>query len=177
MHRENHCLPLLKSFKIVEMVPGDLNEVIEIEQCSFPTPWSEGLFLQQLHSEFSKVFLATCNDLKKKEVLGYICIWFVTDEVHILNLACHPAFRKQGIASALLEHSLLFSCTMEVKKTFLEVRESNYAALSLYKKYGFKPIGIRKGYYSDTHEDAIVMVLEMEAEVLLKKFSQSHAPS
>ncbi len=169
MHRENHCSSLLKPLKIIELTLDDLNEVIEIEQLSFPTPWSEDLFLQQLHSEFSKVFLTKSNSLGKQRVLGFICIWFVTDEMHILNLACLPALRRQGIAAALLEHALFFSFMMNRKKVFLEVRGSNYAALSLYKKYCFRPIGIRKGYYTDTQEDAIVMALEMESSTFLDK--------
>jgi ribosomal-protein-alanine N-acetyltransferase len=102
--------------------------------------------------------------LGKQRVLGYICIWLVNGEVHILNLACHPDFRRHGIATSLLKYSLLFSIQKGVKKAFLEVRECNHEALSLYEKYGFEPIGIRKGYYSDTKEDAIVMVLEMESK-------------
>ncbi len=169
MHRENHCSSLLKPLKIIELTLDDLNEVIEIEQLSFPTPWSKDLFLQQLHSEFSKVFLTKSNSLGKPQVLGFICIWFVAGEMHILNLACLPAFRRQGIAAALLEHGLFFSFMMNMKKVFLEVRESNYEALSLYKKYWFRPTGIRKGYYTDTQEDAIVMTLEMESSTFLEK--------
>jgi ribosomal-protein-alanine N-acetyltransferase len=169
VHRENYCSSLLKPLKVIELTLDDLNEVIEIEQLSFPTPWSEGLFLQQLHSEFSKIFLTKSSSLEKQQVLGFICIWFVADEMHILNLACLPALRRQGIAAALLEHGLFFSFMMNMKKVFLEVRKSNYAAMSLYKKYCFRPIGIRKGYYTDTQEDAIVMALEMESSTFLDK--------
>jgi len=170
VHRENHCSPLLKTLKIIEFTLDDLNEVIEIEQLSFPTPWSKGLFLQQFHSEFSKDFSSpNTSSLEKQRVLGFICIWFVADEMHILNLACLPALRRQGIAAALLEHGLFFSFMMNMKKVFLEVRKSNYAALALYKKYWFRPVGVRKGYYTDTQEDAIVMALEMESRTFPDK--------
>ena len=173
MYRGSYCSPLLKSVKTVEMTLDDLNEVLEIEQCSFPTPWSKELFLKELHSESSKIFLAKSNFLGKQRVLGYISIWFVNEEVHILNLACHPNFRRSGVAKSLIEYSLSFSFQIGARRVFLDVRETNHAALSLYKKYGFKPIGIRKGYYSDTQEDAIVMVLEMESKSLFKNFFTS----
>ena len=174
MYQESHYSPLLKSFKIVEMAQDDLNEVLEIEQRSFPTPWSKRLFLKELHCEFSKIFLATSNLLGKQKVLGYISIWFVREEVHILNLACHPDFRRSGVATGLIEHSLSFSFQRGARRAFLDVRESNHGALSLYKKYGFKPVGIRRGYYSDTQEDAVVMVLEMESKSFFKDSFTSH---
>ena len=173
MYRESNYSPLLKSFKVVEMTLDDLNEVLEIEKRSFPTPWSERLFLKELHSEFSKIFLAKSNFSGKQKVLGYISIWFVSEEVHILNLACHPDFRRSGVATGLIEHSLSFSFQMGVRRAFLDVRESNYEARYLYKKYGFKPIGIRRGYYSDSQEDAIVMVLEMGSNSFFGNFFTS----
>lgn len=171
MYRESHSTPLLKSFNIVEMTLDDLDEILEIEQHSFPTPWSKNIFLKELHSEFSKIFIATSDLLGWREVLGYISLWFVSEEVHILNLACHPDFRRRGVATGLLAYSLSLSFQMGVRNAFLDVRESNQEALSLYQKYGFKPVGIRKGYYSDTKEDAIVMLLEMETKSFFKNFS------
>lgn len=153
---------------IVEgMTPDDLKEVLEIEQLSFPTPWSKNLFLRELHSDLSTIILFKSDSFENQRVLGYICIWLVGGEVHILNLACHPNFRRCGIATSLLEQSLFFSFRKGVRRAFLEVRESNKEALTLYKKYGFKQVGIRKGYYSDTREDAVVMVLEMESKTRL----------
>ena len=173
MSQESHYPPLLKSFKIVEMTLNDLNEVLEIEKRSFPTPWSKRVFLKELHGEFSKIFLAISHRLGKQKILGYISIWFVREEVHILNLACHPDYRRSGVATGLIEYSLSFSCQLGARRAFLDVRESNHGALSLYKKYGFKPVGIRRGYYSDTQEDAVVMVLEMESKSFFKDFFTS----
>lgn len=173
MDRESYYLPLLKSFKIVEMTLDDLNEVLDIEQHSFPTPWSKSLFLKELRSEFSKIFLAKSHLLGEQKVLGYISIWFVSEEVHILNLACHPDYRRSGVATGLIKHSLYFSFQMGARRAFLDVRESNHAAQSLYKKYGFNPIGIRRGYYTDTQENAVVMVLEMESESFFENFFTS----
>ncbi len=169
MYPESHDSLPTRCFKVEEMIPDDLKEVLEIEQLAFPTPWSKNLFLRELHSDLSKIILAKSDAFEKRRVLGYICIWLASGEVHILNLACHPNFRRCGIAMSLLEHSLFFSFKRGVRKAFLDVRGSNKEALALYKKYGFKQIGVRKGYYSDTREDAVVMVLEMESKTLLEK--------
>jgi len=166
---ESHDSLPTRCFKVEEMTPDDLKEVLEIEQLSFPAPWSKNFFLRELHSNLSKIILVKSDAFEKRRVLGYICIWLASGEVHILNLACHPNFRRCGIATSLLEHSLFFSFKRGVGKAFLDVRGSNKEALALYKKYGFKQIGIRKGYYSDTREDAVVMVLEMESKTLLEK--------
>lgn len=169
MYPESHDSLPTRCFKVEEMIQDDLKEVLEIEQLAFPTPWSKNLFLRELHSDLSKIILAKSDAFEKRRVLGYICIWLASGEVHILNLACHPNFRRCGIATSLLEHSLFFSFKRGVRKAFLDVRGSNKEALALYKKYGFKQIGVRKGYYSDTREDAVVMVLEMESKTLLEK--------
>jgi ribosomal-protein-alanine N-acetyltransferase len=161
--REDCNLPLIKSFEISEMSLSDMDEVLEIENLSFTTPWSKDLFLKEIHSEFSKIFVAQSNHLGQHKVLGYIYLWFVDEEMHILNLACHPDFRRGGVARGLLEHSLSLSFKIGMKIALLDVRESNHEALSLYRKYSFKPIGVTKGYYSDTKEDAIVMLLEMKS--------------
>jgi ribosomal-protein-alanine N-acetyltransferase len=168
VYRENHDPPLKIPCEIVEMTLADVNDILEIEHLSFPTPWSKTLFLKEYHSQHSKIFLARYPYLEQKKVLGYICTWFVCGEVHILNLACHPHFRRNRVATNLLEHCLSFSFQKGVKKAFLEVRACNHEAQALYAHYGFKPIGLRKGYYSDTHEDAIVMLLEMKFQPSFK---------
>jgi ribosomal-protein-alanine N-acetyltransferase len=163
VYREDHFLPSLQSLMITEMTLGDLDDVLDIEQRSFPTPWSKDLFLKELHSKLSKIFIATSNLSGKPRVLGYISLWFIGDEVQVLNLACHPDFRRRGVASTLLEHSLSFYQKRGAKRVFLDVRRSNHEARSLYRRYGFKPIGVRKGYYADTKEDAIVMIRKMRS--------------
>ena len=164
MYRGTHDAPGALTFTIVEMTPSDLNGILEIEQLSFPTPWSKNLFLKEYHSRDSKIFLARSPRPEEHKVLGYICLWLVCGEAHILNLACHPRYRRNRVATNLLEHCLSFASKNGVKKAFLEVRACNHQAQSLYAHYGFKPLGLRKGYYSDTREDAIVMLLEMESQ-------------
>lgn len=169
MCQKRHDSQSTGCFVVDEMTRDDLDEVLAIERLSFPTPWSKNLFLKELHSDLSTIILFKSDSFKNHKVLGYICIWLIGGEVHILNLACHPDFRRRGIATSLLEQSLFFSFNKGVRRAFLEVRELNQEALGLYEKYGFKQIGIRKGYYSDTGEDAVVMVLEMESKARLKE--------
>jgi len=161
VHPDKQESPGNRAYDIVEMKLADIHDLMEIEQLSFPTPWSKNLFEKELHSRFSKVFLAQSRHTEDPKVLGYICLWFVFDEAHILNLACHPHCRRQNVATTLLEHCFHLFGDSGTKKVFLEVRESNHAARALYTKFGFKPIGLRRGYYTDTREDAIVMFREV----------------
>jgi ribosomal-protein-alanine N-acetyltransferase len=146
-----------------EMGLADLDEILAIEERSFVTPWSRKLFMEEYHSDRAKTFVARTAAGARQEIAGYLCAWFVEDEVHILNLACHPRFRRRRVATGLLLHCLAHAGTRGVKWAYLEVRRSNDQALSLYAKQGFKPVGVRRGYYTDTREDAIVMALEMKS--------------
>ncbi len=132
-----------------------------IEERSFVTPWSRQLFMEEYRSDLSKTFVARTAAGAGRGVAGYLCAWFVDDEVHILNLACHPRFRRQKVATGLLAHCFDHAGSRGVKWAYLEVRRSNTQALSLYAKHGFKPVGLRREYYTDTREDAIVMALDM----------------
>jgi len=96
---------------------------------------------------------------QKGQIIGYICFWVVLDEAHLANLAVAPGIRRQGVATFLLKTMIRYLRARGIKRVLLEVRERNKAALSLYQKFGFKIDGRRKGYYSDTKEDAILMSL------------------
>jgi ribosomal-protein-alanine N-acetyltransferase len=161
LRRGQHPSSGASAFDIGEMSLADLDEIMAIEECSFVTPWSKNLFMDELQSDLSKLFVARTPDRDRGEVAGYLCAWFVEDEVHILNLACHPRFRRRKVATGLLTHCLAHARCRGVKWAYLEVRRSNDRALSLYAKHGFKPVGLRRCYYTDTREDAIVMALEM----------------
>jgi len=97
-------------------------------------------------------------------VVAYIVTWTVHDEVHILNIAVHPDFRKIGLGEMLLRDCLGFSSERGLKLAVLEVRTSNSGAIKLYEKIGFRTLRVRKKYYSDTGEDAYVMLYELESE-------------
>ena len=150
---------------------------MQIEKASFPTPWTSGMFLAELTSPRSYHFVATRQGGKKDLVLSYIFFWLFMEEVHILNLATHPDFRKLGIASSLLLFVLDFAYQRGGILYLLEVREGNQAAVSLYRKVGFTSWGVRKKYYADTDEDGIIMGFFYADRLCgTKNDEQSHLP-
>jgi len=151
----------LPGISIDSMSYGDLQEVIEIENRSFPSPWSRDLFVRELNNRESTLFVARERIKGMARLYGYICFWVVVDEAHILNLAIHPSFRRLNAASFLLSHALVYCKERGVQQVFLEVRRSNWPAQALYGKFGFVIDTIRKGYYNDTREDALVMALDI----------------
>ncbi len=138
------------------MTAADLPYVLAIERSSFTSPWSMQCFQNELSSAYSYP-IVMCQTDEEPRILGYLCSWIVLEECHLLNLAVHPERRRTGIASQLLGFLFRICRRQRVREYFLEVRQSNSVAIALYEKHGFTKCGIRKGYYSDTHEDAIVM--------------------
>lgn len=135
------------------MFETDIPEVLKIENMSFSTPWSEASFLNEIHKPSSLTKVAVLGD----KIIGYICANRIIDECHILNLAVHPYFRRQGIAKTLVEE-----VQNELKENkciyiYLEVRTSNFGARKFYEYLGFRVIGIRKNYYIMPMEDAVIM--------------------
>jgi ribosomal-protein-alanine N-acetyltransferase len=146
-------------WKIREMDKDHLEQIMKIERVSFTTPWTEEMFLYELASPLSFHFVASRSERKRDLVLCYIIFLMIREEVHILNLATHPAYRRLGIAHSLLLFTLDFSYRKGGIAYLLEAREGNLPALSLYQKLGFASCGVRKNYYADTGEDAILMGL------------------
>ena len=142
------------------MTQQDLDEVLQIEGVSFPTPWSRALFERELATPFARSFVARAAE--GKNLLGYLCFWHVDGEAHILNLAVHPQHRTRGIGTLLLGQGIDYSRKNGVHFITLEVRRSNYKAISLYRNFHFQPQGIRRRYYTDSGEDAVVMGLALE---------------
>jgi ribosomal-protein-alanine acetyltransferase len=133
----------------------DLEEVLEIETASFPTPWSRNSFLYELLENQRAIYLVAKNEFNK--VVGYIGMWVVFDEGHITNLAAHPLYRRQGVGKALLNHLINVARENGVKHLTLEVRRTNLSAQDLYEKIGFVHMGVRRKYYLDNKEDALIM--------------------
>ena len=133
----------------------DLNAIEEIERASYPTPWSRSMFAGEL-AKPSSISLGAFEPETNK-LLGYLIISRYVDAWHVMNLAVAPDHRRRRIASTLLEH--LFELTQgEGRRGYtLEVRVSNDVAIRLYEQAGFKPRGIRRGYYTDNREDALIM--------------------
>lgn len=136
------------------MTLEDIDQVVKIEQSSFTTPWSKDAFYNELiHNQFAKYIVMEDG----YKVVGYCGQWVIMDEAHITNVAILPEYRGKKLGEALMRQSMLFAIGIGVKKMTLEVRVSNAVAQALYRKLGFQPGGIRKQYYSDNLEDALVM--------------------
>jgi ribosomal-protein-alanine N-acetyltransferase len=107
-------------------------------------------------------------------IVGYIGIWFMSDEAHIISIAVRNAYRRRGVGELLLQGSLELAMIRKCRVMSLEVRASNTGARALYKKYGFNKMGVRKGYYADNSEDAVIMTTEAIASLEYQNlFSQS----
>jgi ribosomal-protein-alanine N-acetyltransferase len=142
-----------------EMKETDLAQVMEIERASFPTPWTETMFERQLLLGDAAINLVS---VAGGRIVGYAVSWIAYDEVHILSIAVIPAERRKGYAEELLVELIRGGRDRGVVRVILEVRTGNAPARRFYEKQGFSVIGIRKRYYVDTGEDAVVMELCIE---------------
>ena len=140
----------------------DLEEVIRLDHLSFTLPWPESSFRFEIEkNEVSRCWVAEIQNTDGKlQIVGMIVVWFIVDEVHIATIAVSPDVRGKRIGQRLLTHTLIDAFHSGAQKAFLEVRRGNVAAIELYKKFGFIEVGIRKKYYQDNGEDAILMNLE-----------------
>lgn len=139
------------------MTAGDLEEVLDIERLSQVTPWSARAFLSELENSYG-VYLVACLG---ERVVGFAGMWLVVDEAHVTNIAVHPAERGRGIGSLLLEELEARARAAGARHMTLEVRVSNKVARSMYRKHGYDERGVRRGYYRDTGEDALIMWKEL----------------
>jgi ribosomal-protein-alanine N-acetyltransferase len=136
----------------------DLDQVLRIERLSFSAPWSRAAFLSELlENDRARYFVARIGD----QVVGYTGMWIIIDEGHITNVAVHPHWRNRGIATQLLDALDDVARANGVRRMTLEVRKSNIVAHTLYEKLGFRDAGIRRAYYRDNNEDAIIMWKEL----------------
>jgi ribosomal-protein-alanine N-acetyltransferase len=135
----------------------DLPEILAIERESFSTPWTEGMFINELDCTHAQCLSARINFGKKRILAAYIIFWIVADEVHLHNLAVKKEFRRQNLAFNLLKTMEEIAKKIGIRAQTLEVRQSNTHAIKLYEKCGFIVKGKRPNYYTDTKEDAIIM--------------------
>ena len=136
----------------------DLDQVLRIERLSFSAPWSRAAFLSELlENDRARYFVARIGD----QVVGYTGMWIIIDEGHITNVAVQPHWRNRGIATQLLDALDDVARANGVRRMTLEVRKSNIVAHTLYEKLGFRDAGIRRAYYRDNNEDAIIMWKEL----------------
>jgi [ribosomal protein S18]-alanine N-acetyltransferase len=132
---------------------GDLNAIEAIEQKAYPTPWSRSMFA----SELAKPTSICLGAFEGRELVGYVINSRYVDAWHVMNVAVDPEHQRRGVASALLERLFEVTHDDERRGYTLEVRVSNEEAIGLYEKLGFEPRGIRRGYYTDNREDALIM--------------------
>ncbi|MFI8688513.1 ribosomal protein S18-alanine N-acetyltransferase [Rossellomorea sp. NPDC077527] len=136
------------------MTVDDLDAVMEIENQSFSIPWSREAFLNEMEHNHLSTYLVAVEDEK---LAGYCGVWLVVDEAHITNVAVLPDFRGRGLGESLMRKIMGIAIEFGARVMTLEVRVSNMPAQHLYRKLGFQDGGIRKRYYSDNQEDALVM--------------------
>lgn len=142
-----------------KMVLEDVDAVWELEKASFPTPWSRDAFVHEMLENRFAYYVVGENSLGK--VMAFCGMWLVEDECHITNVAVSNEYRGQGIGEALMRQAIQITKDHGGRLMTLEVRVSNDVAKNLYRKLGFRDGGIRKNYYTDTQEDALVMWVEL----------------
>lgn len=137
-----------------DMTVDDLAGVHEVERLSFKTPWSTNAFLRELTENiYADYLVAVVGD----RIVGYAGMWIVIDEAHVTNVAVHPDLRGHHVGERMMIELFARAKQRGALKMTLEVRTSNDVAKHLYEKHGFVSRGLRKNYYSDTGEDAIIM--------------------
>jgi ribosomal-protein-alanine N-acetyltransferase len=133
----------------------DLTGVLEVEQESFTNPWTREMYAWELQNRsVCHIFVVRTDDCA---VAGFCAFWLVFDEIHINNLAVRPAYRGQGIGTALMDRVLAEARHLGARRATLEVRASNLPARRMYERLGFYVAGTRRNYYSHPVEDALIL--------------------
>lgn len=139
---------------LTDMQLSDIDAVLRIEQQAFPTPWSRNAFIGELTQNPLAIYVVGRT---QSTVACYAGTWLIHGEAHITNVAVDPAVRGMGYGEAVCRGLLARVKELGATKATLEVRTSNMVAQQLYHKLGFRPVGVRPGYYTDTNEDALIM--------------------
>jgi len=140
------------------MTRSDLDAVLEIERSSFEQPYSREILAQELKIKAAHMRVATY----RRKVIGYIDFWLVHDEMELISIAVSPDFKRRGVGEGLMHEMIRFAYQNEARFIYLDVRRSNEPAQQLYEKFGFAKAGVRRRYYSDNQEDAIIMKKVLE---------------
>jgi [ribosomal protein S18]-alanine N-acetyltransferase len=155
------ALPHDTAMRRVPMTTSRLDAVVEIEQAAYAFPWSRGNFIDSIAAGYlAELLLDAAGD-----VIGYCVAMPGVDEMHLLNLTVRPGFQSRGHGSSMLDALVEHSRAHGARTLWLEVRESNERARSLYERYGFVQAGVRRGYYPAAlgREDAVVMSLALDS--------------
>lgn len=147
----------IPEIELTKMRRRHLRKVLAIEARVYPRPWSASLFLSELAQKSSRSYLVARHE---GEVVGYAGMMFTGLEAHITNIAVDPDFHGRKVGSRLMLKLVTEAVARGARTLSLEVRVSNLPAQTMYGKFGFSVVGVRKGYYIETKEDALVMVVE-----------------
>jgi len=191
------------AISVLPMSLADVDQVMEIEREAFPTQWPPTSFRRELQNRLAHYFVARDDKVKvtqpnpgaktgwfqrvfrgqraTKEASLVVAVggmWMLYDEAHVTTVAVRETYRRKGIGELLLIKSMLQANELGARVVTLEVRASNEAAKALYEKCGFRALGVRRGYYSDNHEDGIIMTTDPLTSppflALLQKLREDH---
>lgn len=135
-----------------------LSQLQAIEDEAYPEPWTTGMFREELRNRHSSFFLA----YHEETLVGYAGFWLLLDDAHITTITTEKSFRGQGFGYEQLTHLIAHAKRLDARRMTLEVRPTNTPALHLYDRFGFEQIGIRRGYYQKSGEDALVLELRLD---------------
>lgn len=148
-----------QKFKIREMEQPDIESVMYVDASSFPMPWPRDIFERELkENDFAYYYVL----LDGEKIIGYVGLWMIFDEAQITNIAILPEYRGKRLGTKIFKKAIEVAIQSGMKTLSLEVRLSNIAAQKMYRNFGLVPGGIRKNYYTDNGEDAMVMWVEFK---------------
>jgi [ribosomal protein S18]-alanine N-acetyltransferase len=150
---------------IEDMTLDDVAGVKDVERASFPVPWPANAFRHELTQNRNARYVVAREG---ERIVGYAGLWLMVDEAHVTTFAVHPDARRRRVGERLLQRLFEIAAGMSAQWLTLEVRASNLAAQRLYEKYGFRRAGVRRRYYSDNNEDALIMWTERLGDKALR---------
>lgn len=159
----------LQKISLRRMTKDDIDAVMEIEAAAYGEHhWSRESFYNEINNKLAYYYIALDSN---SNIVGFAGSWQIIDEAHITTIAVSPTFRRNKTGEILLQAIFNECFKNKIKYITLEVRESNIPAISLYEKYGFKSLGVRKGYYQDNNENALIMWTE---NIFWDKFKEKY---
>lgn len=149
----------MNDISVRSMTAADVDSVLIIETRSFTLPWSRNAFeIEIADNDLAHYLVAQVAD----KIVAYAGMWMIIDESHVTNVAVLPEYRGQGIGKLIMASLIVYAEKQGAKRMTLEVRASNEVAKDLYRQFGFVAAGLRKNYYTDSNEDAIIMWLDIK---------------
>lgn len=160
---EGHTI-LIKNdhYRLGRLSTTDINAVLDVEKSVYgdEIPWDRPAFIHELKKQHDTLYVGAF-DTMTDQLTAFIGCWFSVNEAHVTNLAVRDNYQRKGLATALMELMISYAIELNCQEVTLEVRVDNYAAKNLYHKFGFRDGNIKKGYYTQTHTDALDMILDI----------------